>query len=230
MSLGHGASIVRDGLVLHLDAANKKSYPGTGTTWNDLSGNGNNGTLINGVGYTTDNNGALVFDGVDNYVSCGNPALLNFGTSPFTLSFVCLRTASGFQGGSYVNKGSGTYTGFGTRDGAFYLHSSLGLFAKVGLNTTLNNWSVETFVVNQTTSPYVLRYTNGLLNQLNYQETPANLGSISNSNNFVIGLSQAGGIDRYFNGNFSICTAYNRALSDQEIQKNFNALRGRYGI
>jgi hypothetical protein len=63
MSLGHGASIVRDGLVLYLDATNPKSYPGSGTTWKDLSGNGNNGTLVNGVGYTDANKGSLVFDG-----------------------------------------------------------------------------------------------------------------------------------------------------------------------
>jgi hypothetical protein len=51
MGIFYNTSIARDGLVLHLDAANKKSYPGTGTTWKDLNGNGNNGTLINGVGY-----------------------------------------------------------------------------------------------------------------------------------------------------------------------------------
>ena len=58
---------VKDGLVLDLDAGNPLSYPGTGTTWTDLSGNNNNGTLINGVGYNSDNGGSLVFDGVDDH-------------------------------------------------------------------------------------------------------------------------------------------------------------------
>jgi hypothetical protein len=51
MALSHSPKIITDGLVLCLDAGNPKSYPGSGTTWTDLSGNGNNGSLENGVGY-----------------------------------------------------------------------------------------------------------------------------------------------------------------------------------
>lgn len=61
--------IVTNGLVLHLDAGDTASYPVTGTTWTDLSGNGNNGTLVNGVGYNSANGGSLVFDGVNDRVS-----------------------------------------------------------------------------------------------------------------------------------------------------------------
>jgi hypothetical protein len=68
VALSHSPSIVTNGLVLCLDAANTKSYPGSGTTWTDLSGRGNNGTLVNGVGYNSGNLGSLVFDGVDDYV------------------------------------------------------------------------------------------------------------------------------------------------------------------
>ncbi len=69
--------IVRTGLVLDLDAAQPLSYGGTGTTWNDLSGNGNNGTLTNGPTYDSSNGGSIVFDGVDdksttNITSFGN--------------------------------------------------------------------------------------------------------------------------------------------------------------
>ena len=72
MSLYHSPQISLNGLVLCLDAANPKSYPGSGTTWTDLSGNGNNGTLVNGVGYSSDNLGSLVFDGANDYVNAGN--------------------------------------------------------------------------------------------------------------------------------------------------------------
>jgi hypothetical protein len=72
MALSHSPSIVTNSLVLCLDAANPKSYPGSGTTWTDLSGLGNNGTLVNGVGYTSVNRGSLVFDGVNDYVTLGN--------------------------------------------------------------------------------------------------------------------------------------------------------------
>ena len=67
MGLSHSPSLVMNGLVLCLDAGNSKSYPGTGTTWTDLSGNGNNGTLTNGPTYSSANGGSLVFDGTNDY-------------------------------------------------------------------------------------------------------------------------------------------------------------------
>jgi hypothetical protein len=67
MGIAYNPAIIRSNLVLCLDAANPKSYPGSGTTWTDLSGFGNNGTLINGVGYSSDNLGSLSFDGVNDY-------------------------------------------------------------------------------------------------------------------------------------------------------------------
>ena len=71
MGLGHSPRIVTDGLVLCLDAANKRSYPGTGTTWTDLKGE-NNGTLTNGPTFDSSNKGSIVFDGTNDYINCGN--------------------------------------------------------------------------------------------------------------------------------------------------------------
>ena len=62
-------NIVTSGLVLHLDAGKTASYPGTGLTWNDLSGVNNNGTLVNGVSYNSSNSGILTFDGVNDRVT-----------------------------------------------------------------------------------------------------------------------------------------------------------------
>ena len=78
-SAAPASGIVTSGLILNLDAGNASSYPGTGTTWTDLSGNNRNGTLINGVGYTSANGGALTFDGVNDYISISNmsSALVN---------------------------------------------------------------------------------------------------------------------------------------------------------
>ena len=64
--------VVQSGLVLNLDAGVSSSYSGSGTIWTDLSGSGNNGTLVNGVGYNSSNGGSLSFDGVDDYVNFGN--------------------------------------------------------------------------------------------------------------------------------------------------------------
>jgi hypothetical protein len=71
--------LVRNGLVLALDAGRTLSYPGSGTTWTDLSGNGNTGTLTNGPTYSSANGGSLVFDGVDDYVNLGS-SIQNYST------------------------------------------------------------------------------------------------------------------------------------------------------
>ena len=69
MALAHSPRIVRDGLALYLDAANTKSYPGSGTTWKDLSGKGNNGTLTNGPTFSSDDGGSILVDGSNDFIS-----------------------------------------------------------------------------------------------------------------------------------------------------------------
>ena len=83
MSTKYSPKIITNGLVLSLDAANNKSYPRSGTTWTDLSGNSNTGTLTNGPSFNDGNQGSIVFDGINDYASLstttptdlqGNPA------------------------------------------------------------------------------------------------------------------------------------------------------------
>ena len=71
MSYHNGPKIVNDGLVLYLDAANSKSYSGTGTTWTDLSGNLNNATLVNGPTYSSLNGGGIVLDATADVIVTG---------------------------------------------------------------------------------------------------------------------------------------------------------------
>ena len=93
MALAHSPRIVTDGLALCLDAGNTKSYSGSGTTWNDLSGNGNTGTLTNGPTYSSDNGGSIFFDGTNDYVSLvdnlGDPQqfTIEFWAYPTQLNF-----------------------------------------------------------------------------------------------------------------------------------------------
>jgi len=77
MAYRNGPKIITDGLVLCLDAAISKSYPGSGTTWYDLSGNGINGSLINGTSFVNVNKGVLNFDNTNDYVSLGTPSQIN---------------------------------------------------------------------------------------------------------------------------------------------------------
>ena len=78
MGIKYNPRVVTDGLVFCVDAASKRSYLGTGTTWTDLAGS-NNGTLTNGPTFSSDNGGSIVFDGSDDYVLLGND--INLGTS-----------------------------------------------------------------------------------------------------------------------------------------------------
>ena len=82
MGFGNGPRIVSNGLVLALDAADKNSYPGSGITWRDVSGNNNNGTLTNGPTFDSSNGGSIVFDGTNDFVT-GSIGSIN---APFTFS------------------------------------------------------------------------------------------------------------------------------------------------
>ena len=224
--------IVRSGLVLDLDAAQPLSYKGTGTTWTDLSGNGNTGTLVNmdSTNFNSANGGYLTFDGTNEYVTCGDPSSLNFGTGNFTISFVVYTTVYGFQGGSYVGKGNGTTIGFDFRDGSFFVYGTSGLIAQGAFAATLNVWEHHTIVYDNSSSPYVKFYKNGAYTGGSTTNTPANISSINTSEPLRIGLSVAGGPTRYFNGRMPLVQAYNRALTAAEITQNYNALRHRFGL
>lgn len=239
MGIAYNTSIVRDGLVLHLDAANVKSYPGSGTTWNDLSGNGNNGTLVNGVGYTTDTNGSLVFDGVDDNVPFGN--ILEMGTNSFSLNawVKSTSTSAGNGNGIIYKRGTGSSVSPGYRlnmpNGGFNLFIADGTTYN-SLSSTLTSyndgrWHNVVGVVNRQTSKMLLYVDNALSNQMNITfSTSIDSGSIIQLAVGALRLTSSSAVYHPFAGNISNVQIYNRALSDQEIQQNFNALRGRYGI
>jgi hypothetical protein len=113
MGFYRGPSIVRDGLIFYLDAANTKSYPGTGTTWFDNSGYGTNGTLVNGPTFSSANGGIIVLDGVNDRVSnTVNLTQINniTNSSPFTFSstlrLLAMPVVSAADVGGILMKGS----------------------------------------------------------------------------------------------------------------------------
>ena len=84
--VGPRFGIVQDGLVLNLDASNTLSYPGSGTTWFDLTSNNNDGTLVNGPTFDSANGGSIVFDGINDYVSFTTPPSTNSGTEKSSIN------------------------------------------------------------------------------------------------------------------------------------------------
>jgi hypothetical protein len=225
-----GQNIVTNGLVLNLDAANKDSYPGTGTTWTDLSGNANNGTLINGPSFLPSVNGGVIsFDGVDDYISRSYNSTFNIRTG-LTLSvffkrnsiftqlsdcFILSRVPSWYFYDSY-NTGNirGEVFIDGTRRGA--------------VETPIpndGNWYKVDYTYDSTTG-FSRIYRNGSLWTSTQLTGLANyLIDSSNSNFSSIFFSNVG--KSYLVSNLAI---YNRALSATEVAQNYNAQKTRFGL
>jgi hypothetical protein len=227
MSLSHSPSIITNGLSLCLDAANSKSYPGSGTTWTDLSGNGNTGTLVNGVGYNSSNLGSLVFDGVDDYVNLGTTLTNGFINITVSAWFYAVAD-TGRQdivtkypfGNGWILYYSNTTNKFGV-DGR---ESGDAYFSNVTTNTyAVNNWYNIVFTKNTTNWRL---YVNSLLDCNN---TNGN-GATSFNNAGILAIGSLPVNSDYAKGNISQVSIYNRALTAAEVQQNFNALRSRFSI
>ena len=225
MGIAYNTNIVRDGLVLYLDAANIKSYPGTGTVWNDLSGNGNNGTLVNGVGYSSNNSGIMSFDGTNDYVDAPNGIYPASGITISAWVYLNSNARYSYNVMGSINSPNWFIMPMYPQNGwvYFYLRGDDG--TQRALNTTtcpINQWVHITETFNGTQMKI---YFNG--NEIVSSNQTFNYTQI-NLQTFKVG--QRGDIESYFSGNISNVSIYNRALSVNEIQQNFNALRGRYVI
>ena len=201
-----------------------------GTTWTDLSGNGNTGTLVNGVGYSASNGGALVFDGVDDNVGCGNDASINFGTGDFTVSVWFrrfsnatgnLRLLSKAAGGDTANAASAGFSFFGADTGISFAVNPTAARTIIGAASySLNEWVNVVGLVERGVS--MRTYKNASL----VASTTAPSGSVSGTTSLFIGNNV--GSNLHWAGEVSNTLLYNKALTPQEIQQNFNALRSRF--
>ena len=223
--LAHSPSIVTNGLVLCLDAANVKSYPGSGTTWTDLSGRGNNGTLVNGVGYSGSNLGSLSFDGVNDTVNFGD--VLDIGLSNWTVS-TWIKSSTKHFGRIVAKNNLGS-------DGWWIGVSPAGSF-NIGIDTVWSPSSVYDYdtkgwinlvgVWNRSSFAVIYANTVNLGNIVDISSKSSR--NLQTSFNLRVSSRDAGG--GYFNGNIAQASIYNRALTPQEIQQNFNATRSRFSI
>jgi hypothetical protein len=221
-------SIVKSGLVLYLDAANRKSYRGTGTTWNDLSGNNRNGTLTNGPSFVNSNGGYFSFDGVDDYLS--SPSIdMNTGTG-FTVCLLFkqinpqvrsnwnyLYAQGNFEIGSY--NGSPVEKYFIFKDNLIPLDTYV--------TNVSDSWNYLAFGTNATTRyPFVHCY-NSSGYSTGTSSTSISLTSL-NFTTFFYGAGPSGNL--YYRANCAVIQAYNRTLSVAEVAQNYNATRNRFGI
>lgn len=211
-SASGGSNIVTAGLVLNLDAGNTASYSGTGTTWTDLTGNGYNGTLVNGVGYSSLNGGSLSFDGTDDIVNLSNVAT----TNTFTLNMWIYPIPSSDVYGALFTQASFA--------GIFYLGGS----KKITYYTTPTD-RVTTAVLIENRWNNVVIINNGG-NVSFYINSALDASTFSSVNGFTAGMIGNDNFSENFKGNISIINLYNRVLSSTEILQNYNAIRSRYGL
>jgi hypothetical protein len=216
----HSPRIVTDGLVLALDAANTKSYPGVGTVWKDLSGNGNDGTLVNGPTFNSDNLGSIEFDGSSKRTTLTNP----FGQSGFTSASIWYNRVENISSTSWRTLFATTSTNVHhliSQQSSRVLGIFDGSFRSFGYTPPIDGKFHNYTVIYQSAVNATL-YVDGefisTINMiLNLETSP--IGSIGNWNN-----------GNYWVGSISQTSIYNRALTTEEIQQNYNATKGRYGL
>ena len=213
-------SIVLFGLVLYLDAGNPASYPGSGTTWTDLSGQGNNATLTNGPTFDTEAGGCIVFDGVNDYA----PTTTNgfpFGSLPVTLSVWARISTTGPTSNWIFAYGSPSF-GASRFLGRFGNTYYFGGYAD-DITVTLAPGDPWFNMVGVYDGSNASIYVNGVL-----VAGPTAVGWNAIPSQSALGRQTNGG--EYWNGKTAQVLAYDRALTSTEILENFNVTKTRYGL
>ena len=218
--------IVTNGLVLCLDAGDVQSYSGSGTTWADRSGNGNNGSIINSPTFSSDNNGNFAFDATDEYVSIAETSTLDLQS--YTYAFWIKRTQA--QSSSWLqflqrstsNRNPGIWFYINEVD---KLHFSIRMSGDYNTSVNppgfyLNEWHYFTATVKYDgTNTSLNGYTDGVLT-----DGPNNYANVSPT----LGTGSS------FVGKYGLHLAnlkvYNRALEASEVLQNFNATKSRFGL
>jgi len=212
--------IITSGLTFHVDAGFIPSYYRTGTSWYDLSYNGNPITLINGPTYNSSNGGGIIFDGTNDYSSAGTSTVFDI-TGNLTVSSWVKPSLFTNQGNIVSKNGNGGYRMRFQSNGTFWLYANGNSVTSSSTYST-NNWYNAVGVFSSTG---LRMYINGTLAGSN--------GNAFNpsypTSNFYIGAVNASG-GELFQGTVAIVSLYNRALNQTEITQNFNAQKSRFGL
>ncbi len=231
MGVTYNNRIVTDGLVLCLDAASKRSYPGTGTTWTDLKG-GNNGTLTNGPTFDAENGGSIVFDGSDDYINCGNGSDFSI-TEQITLICWMKKTDKTSNSGYHHLIGRAPVSNIGyTLATEVNTGYPIFQFSTNGSNQWPNNaaifsvdactgdWTMVTASYNSNTSTVLIGVNDSFYTQT---ETGTMYNSTAN-----VEIGRRSGVGQYYPANIAAAIIYNRALSPEEIRRNYLSTKERY--
>lgn len=228
--------IIAAGLVMHLDASNSVSYIGSGTAWTDISGNGNHGTLQNGVAFTSVNDGAMVFDGVNDYFVTNNNLDLS-NTDKLTIQIILKTASSSAEMVMEHSTNWNSYNAFGiisnnTSNKIQITDHNQGYNVSNSVaSINNNNWHLFTATTDRSlnAADQNLIYIDG--NTAN----KVNVAHLINDNNgnftsHKLYISTRAGSSLYFNGTIAQVLIYNRVLTAAEIEENYNAIKLKYGL
>jgi hypothetical protein len=238
MSLIHSPNIITSGLVLALDAANVRSYPGTGTSWFDLSGNGRTGTLNNSPTFSTSDGGNFSFDYTDDFITTvgmGNFAYTggitvsvwnyNGGGAGSYRGVVNNGTVADRIGGFDLRYGRENFNG-GTNNGTslyFNVTNSASVTTGITINAPVAEWHCYTVTYDNTTSR---GYRDGTLFTSTAHTAGGQLKTMADSTM----IARSPGTSEFLDGKLAIVKIYNRALTAAEIAQNYNATKRRFGL
>jgi hypothetical protein len=218
-----GQSVVTTGLQLYLDAGNASSYSGSGTAWNDLSGNSRNGTLTNGPTYSSADGGSIVFDGADDFVQCSGSLTVTAAT------FVTWIRRNGNQAqydGILFSRGTNT-TGMNLQTSnqiGYTWNDAVNTYGwQSGLTIPDLTWCMMAVSVTSTAATAYLCQSSGITKSTN---TVSHGSSLIND----IKIARDEFSTRYFTGNIAVTQLYNIALSEAQVTQNFQADRTRFGV
>ena len=225
MGVTYNNRIVTDGLVLCLDAASKRSYPGTGTTWTDLAGS-NNGTLVNGPTFDSGNGGGIVFDGTN------DKATFTFDVTSIKsyeiwTNAVAVSDATGGHAYLLHNNGTDNTTGdsyitIGIQPTQKYYAAFSGRWSAMNTGVTASNSNIVQIVLSWEGN-YQKVYINSEFKNQNYLTTNS---KISHATTSIAGYRDSD--FRNMEGAVYSIKAYNRALSAHEIRRNYLSTKERF--
>jgi len=222
MATNGGPNIIEDGLVFAVDAANKKSYPGSGTTWADLAGT-SNGTLTNGPTFDSANGGSIVFDGTDDYVvtSGGNLPALNSLSALSVCGFFNVDSTSAIR--QIYSWGDNNGIRFRINSG-----TQVRLLERGGTNSPTFNVTID----NDTWYFFcTIADSSGLTVFINTTKlTGGSAFSPTDTSNTVYIGSRSTSTSEVMDGSIACLSIYNKTLTDAEVTQNYNALKSRFGL
>lgn len=228
-----GPYVATDGLLAYFDAGNTASYPGSGTTWYDISGNKRNATLVNSPTFNSANNGTLVFsDGTYQHATFATPGNLSVWTVD-----CWFKTAKSFTGKvtslitNEYDLASKLNVSLGTNYAPNNYQLQAGFFngawrtTTSGVTPTIGVWYYLTGTYDGTT---IRLYSNGVeVSNVVYSGTPQSGGNYRIARRWDASATDSA---NYFDGSISVVRLYNRALSAPEVLRNFESMRSRFGI